>query len=134
MDIVTDNERLEKRLTILSQVNSILKLCHCSNAHIKQSCEHCVKLIPLGEELLKLTKPRKIIKSDGNLTLGDVKERPFRCKSRSFTIEDYVQAKLSGSTDAQFAIEMSMSATKLYKWKTSNIIEIKHLKNKLKVK
>lgn len=132
---MTDNERLEKRLAILSKVNSILKLCHCSNAHIKQSCEHCAKLIPLGEQLLKLTKPRMDITTSGKIVpFREKVVKPIEKPSFSIAIEDYVQAKLNKMSDDEFYKGMNVSHHFFRYWKKRNLNEINSLKKKLKAK
>ena len=132
---MSDAERMEKRLAILKQVNSILKLCHCSNAHIKQSCEHCVKLIPLGEQLLKLTKPRKNITTSGKIVpLENVAEKPVGKYSVSIVVEDYVKAKLNRMSDSEFYELRDVSRYSFELWKKENIIEIIKTKKKLKAK
>lgn len=133
---MTDNERLEKRLTILSQVNSILKLCHCESENFKTSCEHCEKLMPLGDQLLKLTKPRKQISTSGEITLDverKVKERPQKLKSRSFTVEEYALAKFSRVSDDEFRLRCNIGKNTLVKWKKAHKSEIFIALNNLQV-
>lgn len=131
---MTDNELLEKRLDILKQVDKILPLCLCNNANTKHSCEHCEKLSVLGEQLLGLTKPRKVIKADGSVEKGIVKDRICRYKPKEFTMQEYINAKVNGITDTQFATSVSMSTSSFYRWKTSNLKEINRMKKKMKAK
>ena len=134
---MTDNERLEKRLAILSKVNSILKLCHCESENFKTSCEHCEKLMPLGEQLLKLIKPRKQISTSGEITLDierKVKERPQRLKSRPFTVEEYALAKFSGLPDEAFRKTVNVGHSTLVKWKKAHKSEIFIALNNLQIR
>lgn len=134
---MTDNERLEKRLAILSKVNSILKRCHCESENFKTSCEHCEKLMPLGEQLLKLTKPRKQISTSGEITMDverKVKERPQRLKSRQFTVEEYALAKISGVSDDEFRARCNVSKNMLVKWKKAHKSEIFIALNNLQIR
>ena len=131
---MTDNELLEKRLEILEQVNRISSFCLCDNTNTKQSCEHCEKMKSLGDQLLKLIKPRKIIKADGSVTEGVMIERRKRSKPKEFTIEEYLLARIKGLTDTQFASTVSMGSRTFVRWKSNNLKEINRLKKKLKVK
>lgn len=131
---MTDNELLEKRLEILNQVNRISPFCLCDNTNTKQSCEHCEKMKSLGDQLLKLIKPRKIIKSDGTVTEGVMIERRKRSKPKEFTIEEYVQARIKGFTDTQFASTVSMGSRTFVRWKSNNLKEINRVKKKMKAK
>lgn len=131
---MTDAERLVKRLEILSQVNQILKLCHCSNTHLKQSCEHCKKLIPLGERLLKLSKPRKNITTSGEIiTPKKDSAKPVGLFSVSLEIDDYVKAKLNKMSDCEFYKQRNVNRYTFAVWKKENLNEINRLK-KLKAK
>lgn len=132
---MSDAERMEKRLAILKQVDRILKLCHCQNTHLKQTCEHCLKLRPLGEQLLKLTKPRMDITTSGQIVPFKKKvEKPIEKPSFSIAVEDYVQAKLNKMSDVEFYKEMNVSHHFFRYWKKRNMNEINRLKDKLKVK
>lgn len=132
---MTDNERLEKRLAILKQVDRILKHCHCHNTHLKQTCEHCIKLRPLGEQLLKLTKPRMDVTTSGKIVpFREKVVKPIEKPSFSIAIEDYVQAKLNKMSDDEFYKGMNVSHHFFRHWKKRNMNEINSLKKKLKAK
>lgn len=135
MDIVTDNERMKKRLAILKQVDRILKHCHCHNTHLKQTCEHCIKLRPLGEQLLKLTKPRKAITTSGKITPLEKQFGTYVNKfSVSIELEDYVKAKLEKISDGEFYEKRNVSRYGFEAWKKENITEIRCLTKKMKAK
>jgi len=83
--------------------------------------------MPLGEQLLKLTKPRKQISTSGEITMDverKVKERPQRLKSRPFTVEEYALAKISGVSDDEFRTHCNVSKNMLVKWKKAHKSEI----------
>ncbi|MER2047290.1 MAG: hypothetical protein ABTA23_03595 [Solibacillus sp.] len=132
---MTDNERMKKRLAILKQVDRILKHCHCHNTHLKQTCEHCIKLRPLGEQLLKLTKPRMDVTTSGKIVpFREKVVKPIEKPSFSIAIEDYVQAKINKMSDDEFYKGMNVSHHFFRHWKKRNINEINSLKKKLKAK
>lgn len=108
------------------------RFCLCDNT--KQSCEHCEEMKSLGDQLLKLIKPRKIIKADGSVTEGVMIERRKRSKPKEFTIEEYVLARIKGFTDTQFASTVSMGSRTFVRWKSNNLKEINRMKKKLKAK
>lgn len=125
---MTDNERMKKRLAILKQVDRILKHCHCHNTHLKQTCEHCIKLRPLGEQLLKLTKPRMNITTSGKITPLEKQYGAYVNKlSVSIELEDYVKAKLEKISDGEFYEKRNVSRYGFEAWKKENITEIKSM-------
>lgn len=126
---------MKKRLAILKQVDRILKHCHCHNTHLKQTCEHCIKLRPLGEQLLKLTKPRKNVTTSGEIVpFKEVKKEPVKPYSRPLTIDEYVQAKINKISDDEFYKQRNVTHYSFRVWKRENLNEINSLKKKLKAK
>ena len=125
---LSDAQLKAKRLEILKQIDITSPLCKCDNHTRKQSCRHCKKLAILGDELIKLTRPRKRLLENGMARSTPIKNKPIKRFPIYFTVEDYLNAKDEGLSDEAFAKQVNISRSKFYDWKKVNIDEINRLK------
>lgn len=119
---MSDAERKQKRLDILAKINKLSKLCKCNT-----TCEHCDAMKELGDQLIRLSKPRKKISADGHFVLGksdNLAGRPKKNVRRLITVDEYAFAKKRKETDAAICKRLGMARSTLALWKNANVKEI----------